>query len=216
MDSTAQRKSKKSSLFKLLLLGAIIAFSFLTIVVKNTPYFSIDVRVSKNIQLINNEPFDIVMYFLSFLGNHNGALILVLAGCVVLYFMKKTRQSFFLLVSSLGITLLGYIIKIAVARPRPDPALIKNLTQYTGLDSFPSGHVLFFIGYFGFLFYLTFVHIEKKMWKATILVILFILLISIGLSRIYLGAHWISDVLGSYLIGFIWLYGIIIFYRKLK
>lgn len=216
MDYSPQEKKKKTSIFKLLLLMAIIAFAFLTIFVKNTPYFFIDLSVSRIVQRISGEYFALLMYMLSFLGDHIGAMILIFTGCAVLYFMKKPHQSFVLFFSSLGITLLGYIIKFAVARPRPDPSLINNFTEYTGKDSFPSGHVLFFIGYFGFLFYLTFVHVERKIWRTVILLILFILLILIGLSRIYLGAHWVSDVLGSYLIGFVWLFGVIVLYKNIK
>lgn len=117
-------------------------------------------------------------------------------------------------ISSVGASSLGVLFKTIVARPRPDSLLIHQLGLFVNPDSFPSGHVLFFMGLYGFLFVFIFTQFKKSLFRGVLLATLLLLLISIGFSRIYVGAHWFSDVLGSYLIGFVWLYFITYLYNK--
>ena len=70
---------------------------------------------------------------------------------------------------------------------------------------FPSGHVLNLTAIFGFLIYLAIVSISDVRWRALLASLLSIPILTIGIARVYDGAHWPSDVLGGYLIGAIWL-----------
>jgi membrane-associated phospholipid phosphatase len=82
-----------------------------------------------------------------------------------------------------------------------------------GSYSFPSGHVMFYTGFFGFIWFLAFT-LLKISWKRTLLLVIFgSLVLTIGVSRIYLGEHWASDVVGAYLLGSLVLIGVIQFYR---
>jgi len=101
-----------------------------------------------------------------------------------------------------------------VARPRPpyfflDPAdVFPSINQY----SFPSGHVLFFVVFFGFIAYLAWLH-QTGFARISVIAICCALVLLIGPSRVYLGAHWASDVVGSYIIGVLWLFVLILGYQ---
>jgi undecaprenyl-diphosphatase len=92
-----------------------------------------------------------------------------------------------------------------IARPRPSDDDVAILQQPGGL-SFPSGHVTFYVCYFGFLFFLVYRYMPRTSpLRIPLLILLALPIALVGLSRIYLGAHWLSDTLGAYLWSSVWL-----------
>jgi undecaprenyl-diphosphatase len=90
-----------------------------------------------------------------------------------------------------------------------DPAdFMASVNQY----SFPSGHVLFFVVFFGFVAYLAWLH-QTGLFRLMVIAACGALVMLIGPSRVYLGAHWASDVVGSYIIGVLWLFVLILGYQ---
>src|SRR5262249_9914440 len=79
-----------------------------------------------------------------------------------------------------------------------------------------SGHVLLFTVFFGFLLFLIYTLEVRSWFRATALWLLGALILLVGLSRVYLGHHWPSDVIGAYLLGSLWLTVVIYLYRKGK
>lgn len=111
-----------------------------------------------------------------------------------------------------GVTVMGALFKIIVQRARPTPDLV-NVFSPLNDYSFPSGHVLVytaFLGFFSFLIYT----LAPHSWRRTLGIAVTVLLIAlVGLSRVYLGQHWPSDVLGAYLFGSLWLLLTVYVYR---
>ena len=79
--------------------------------------------------------------------------------------------------------------------------------------SFPSGHVLFYAAFFGFLCFLGSTLLKGSWLRALLLIGLGALIALVGLSRIHLGQHWFSDVLAAYLLGSVWLALTVYVYR---
>jgi undecaprenyl-diphosphatase len=73
------------------------------------------------------------------------------------------------------------------------------------MSGFPSGHVLTFTALCGFLAFLVYTLLKPSWGRTTLLVTAFVLVILMGVSRIYQGQHWFSDVMGAYLLGSLWL-----------
>jgi len=115
--------------------------------------------------------------------------------------------------SVIGAAVFAFIIKQLVHRPRPSLAAI-SIMRSRHTFGFPSGHVVRFVAFYGFLFALTLLKLRDSVTRTLILVLLAGLLIGIGLSRIYVGEHWPSDVLGGYLTGLCWLGPALVIYTR--
>jgi undecaprenyl-diphosphatase len=87
--------------------------------------------------------------------------------------------------------------------------VIEVLTSY----SFPSGHVMFYTGFFGFIWFLAFTLLKPSLTRNLLLIFFGSLVLLVGASRIYRGEHWASDVLGAYLLASLTLVVIIQIYR---
>ncbi len=207
--------SRRSFIFRVSLIIIAVLFGVLTFFAKQNPYFSIDLTITKAIQSVNYIWFDLLMRIITQLGNPiTGSLI---SGVVVAYLLIKKlyKEGLILLVSVIGGYLISEVFKNLVSRARPDPTLIHQIGSFIRTDSFPSGHVMFYISFFGLLLFLAFTHLSKNLYRNLAIIFFLTLIILIGPSRIYVGAHWFSDVLGAYLIGSLWLTVVISLYNHL-
>jgi len=104
------------------------------------------------------------------------------------------------------------LVKGIIQRPRPGADLV-DVFEVLMSFSFPSGHVMFYTILFGFSSYLLFTLLKASIWRRFILGVFGIFILLVGISRIYLGQHWASDVLGAYLLGSLILVGVILLYQ---
>ena len=128
-----------------------------------------------------------------FVTNFGGAIFLIILA-MTLITNKKIGLS--ILSKLVIITLLNQLLKIILQRPRPTDYRIIEETGY----SFPSGHSMISMAFYGYLIYLIYKYVKNKYIKWISIVLLSILICSIGVSRIYLGVHYTSDVLGGFFI----------------
>jgi undecaprenyl-diphosphatase len=121
--------------------------------------------------------------------------------CIILLIIKPTRIKFGipLTVGAIFVTMLNKIIKTIVARPRPDDVI--HLVEAHGY-SFSSGHAITSMFFFGMAIWLVRRYVENRALKNFLTVILLIPAIGIGLSRIYCGVHYPTDVLAGWFLGF--------------
>jgi len=135
------------------------------------------------------------------LGDFNAYLIATISAG--LFFFFKLRNKKFIL-QLIGVVILSFLVNLALkeAFDRARPTLEHMVVVKT--LSYPSGHAMSAMSFYGFLIYLIF-HIKMAKWLRIFLTILFASLIFlIGLSRIYLGVHFPSDVVGGFVAGLIW------------
>ncbi|TDG75180.1 phosphatase PAP2 family protein [Secundilactobacillus malefermentans] len=140
--------------------------------------------------------------FVTKTGNQTPAGILTFAIVVIASIFKNYRYATFLLVNVLLLGGLGNsIIKEIVKRPRPDENPFLHLTSY----SFPSGHSITAMLTFGTLILLIRHLIRSKKIQIPLIFVLCIWILIIGMSRIYVGVHYPSDVLAGFLLGYFFL-----------
>ncbi|HEV2108697.1 MAG TPA: phosphatase PAP2 family protein [Thermomicrobiales bacterium] len=115
-----------------------------------------------------------------------------------------------------GTSGISFFFKSIMRRPRPDRSEFRVAIARIGGSSFPSGHVLNYMGIYGFLAYLAHTLVRPKAPRRMIVSGLVTLLALVGPSRVYLGHHWFTDVLASYLLGTSYLIGVTAIYRRVK
>lgn len=185
---------------KMILLGVLLTiFIVLTIFVLSKDYLILDQKfyniVSEN---LIDDPTTNILRFITLFG---GALFLIIFALVSIITLKNKKYSIAICINLIFSASVNYIIKLIVERPRPS---VLRLTEETGY-SFPSGHSMTSLAFYGFIIYLLFKYQKDKNKRNIISVLLSILILLIGFSRIYLGVHYLSDVLGGFLLGGIYL-----------
>ncbi|MBI5033184.1 MAG: phosphatase PAP2 family protein [Chloroflexi bacterium] len=202
----------RASLFESYLIVAVVIFSILAILAHTVAYFTIDLTITQAIQEFRGGGFDAIMRFLTWLGYTPQGPLLIAFAVLFLYLSGLKWESVAMLLSNIGISILGTLIKVIVVRPRPSPDLVNVITKLPDYG-FPSGHVLFFVTLFGFVGFLAFTLLKPSWLRRSIVGICLALVFPIGFSRIYLGAHWASDVIAAYLLSSVWLTLTVHFYR---
>jgi len=195
---------KKLLLLSLVLLSIIFLGLMILVLTDNITAF--DDFIYNALISLRSRPLDFYFTSITKLGNTIPILCLV----IILLLVLGKKERYLLGVSVISSVLVNTIIKYLVARPRPDHLrLIKQ-----GGYSFPSGHSMISICVYGLLIYLVQTKITNKKLKIVLTILLSILIISIGLSRIYVGVHYPSDVLAGYSLAGILLIIIISLFNK--
>ena len=131
-----------------------------------------------------------------FITNFGGAIFLIIA-TIILFILIKNKKIGISIISNLAVvTILNQLLKNILQRPRPTEFRIVEETGF----SFPSGHSMVSMAFYGYLIYLIYKYVKNKYLKWILIVLLSILICTIGISRIYLGVHYTSDVLGGFFI----------------
>ena len=152
--------------------------------------------------------------FAGFLLAHASDLVWLLAPLVVLIALVGRRWSAAFLISLAGSTgmLVGEAIKPLAARPRPTAELVR-VQETPESYAFPSSTAFFAVVFLGMVGYLVWQGQPRRPVAIATFGILPVLLFSSGLSRVYVGAHWTTDVLGGWLLGGAWLVLLVAAYR---
>jgi undecaprenyl-diphosphatase len=199
-------------LFQGYVLAAAIAFGVLFFYARTIAYFDFDITIEHWVQGFHPGWFDTLMQFVSGLGFNPLSYVLTVLIIVFVFVTGLRWESVGLLFAAGGVSLLGAVIKIIVHRQRPTTALVNVFSPLSDY-SFPSGHVLLYTAFIGFLWFLIYT-LSPHSWRRRVgLIFLGGLIALVGLSRVYLGQHWPSDVLGAYLLGSVWLAITIYLYR---
>ncbi len=202
--------------FRNFLIVVTLGFAILTLLAKKYDYFNLDLVITLFIQKYNQVWFDMLMKFVTFTGNVTTVVVLVILLSLYGYLIGKRHVAILIIVSTIGGMVISQILKILIGRPRPDPLLVHQIGHFLKSDSFPSGHVFTAVSLYGLLLYIIFTQLKKSLFRKILIGVCLMIISLMGISRIYLGAHWFSDVLGAYLIGFVWVSGIIFIHQKLR
>ena len=202
----------RATVFLGYLVVAVGVFLVMAVLAKTVAYFTFDVTITLAVQRVNAGWFDALMVALSWLGFAPQSYFIILLILLFLYASGLKWETVVTAGSITGSSAVGLGIKVLIDRPRPSADVVNVLSQLKDY-SFPSGHVLFFTVFFGFTLFLVYTLFKPSWWRTALLALLGSLVALIGVSRIYEGQHWASDVVAAYLLGSVWLALTILVYR---
>lgn len=180
--------------------AAFTFFLILLAIVRRNQHLDADVAVTLRMQRRQHLLLTRFMKSVSWLGFRPQSLILpasVVAGTWILGLRRDAR----FLVAAWGASLLSYSTKRLVSRPRPGGEHINVVRADLRDSSFPSGHVLHYVVFWGFVTFLWSTYVRGKWLRWTPVAWMVSVIGLVGPSRVYLGHHWLTDVLASYSLG---------------
>jgi membrane-associated phospholipid phosphatase len=146
--------------------------------------------------IVKQMRFDFLTVIMKVITNFGSAISIIIISLLSVIFIKDKKVSASVIINIILVTILNQVLKNILQRPRPDGFRLISESGY----SFPSGHSMVSMAFYGLFIYLAYTKIENKNLRSIVCILLSILVVLIGFSRIYLGVHYASDVLGGFLI----------------
>ncbi|MFC5448597.1 phosphatase PAP2 family protein [Paenibacillus aestuarii] len=211
----------KLKVTKVLMLGllAFLCFAGLASMINRTWMAEFDSRIIVSIQSLESPGLTDVMKFFTFIGSTQ--IVTVISICcffLLYYFLHHRIELIFFLIIIAGTGALNLMLKLIFQRERPS---LHRLIEATGF-SFPSGHSMEAFSLYASIAFLLWRHLATRPRRTAVILICIGMILMIGISRIYLGVHYPSDVIGAYFASgfwfalFVWLYQWYMEYRYNK
>ncbi len=156
--------------------------------------YQYDFKLNNLFLFFRNQNLTNIFTFITNIADPKMILIGTVLFSVFLYISKNKEYLFPFFISIGSTTILDYVLKFAFNRPRPSMSLYIESNA-----SFPSGHSSIIVAFIGFICY--FIVKNSKKNKALYIITCIVICLLVGVSRLYLGAHYLSDILGGFLLG---------------
>lgn len=154
------------------------------------------------IEKLRNDKLTTFMKLATKLSNPEIMIVIAIISIIIcIKFIKNKKLSLGIILNLAGITIINQILKFIFRRERPIGYRLIEMSGY----SFPSGHAMVSLAFYGLLIYITKRLVKNKYLKILLIILNIAIIILIGVSRIYLGVHYLSDVLTGYSISIIYL-----------
>jgi membrane-associated phospholipid phosphatase len=193
-----------------LLSGALM----LSVIARYTQLFPGDMAITAALQKQRNPWIRRFMVAISEIGFPKLSVPLTIGVAGIFLALRFRLEAIFILLTTSS-NLLNALVKRLIKRPRPTKELV-TVVRVINEPSFPSGHVMHYTNFFGLLIYLLATNWRSGTLRNILIAICTALIVFIGPSRVYLGAHWPSDVMAGYIYGGLWFGGIMALYLRVK
>ncbi|WP_149094041.1 phosphatase PAP2 family protein [Paenibacillus terrae] len=188
-----------------------LVFGLISLWVSDQQVRYFDLRIITAVHQLESPAMTRIMEFFTTIGSEVPVFIILLIAMFVLYrVLGHRRELLFLAITVLGSVLLNMVLKMLFRRERPE---INRIIEANGY-SFPSGHSMTAFTMYVALTFLIWKHVPSRLGRILLVAVSALLIVTIGTSRIYLGVHYPSDVLGGYFMSGSWMAACIWFYQR--
>ncbi len=182
------------------LLVGVAALALLSVLAHSRPYFAFDPVIERWIQSLVPEPLGRALDGVSWVGFPPQVDIIIGLGILIVLALGYRWEAACLAFAGITGAVSWFGMTLLVDRPRPSPELV-HVERLLGLGSYPSGHVLNLTSFCGSLLILSWLGMRPAWYRTAMQGLSSVLVVCIGVARIYSGEHWPSDVLAGYLQG---------------
>jgi undecaprenyl-diphosphatase len=211
---SGRRAVSRGTMFLVFYLWLLLGLVILSYFARRTDLFPGDVTITTQLQKRRWPWLRNLFYGISEIGFPKWAVPQTVGLAAIFWALRFRLEAFFILLTGSS-TLLNAIVKRVIKRPRPTPERV-TVVRVINEPSFPSGHVMHYTNFYGLLIYLLSSNWRSGKLRNILIAICTALILCIGPSRVYLGAHWPSDVLAGYLYGSMWFVGLMTLYLRVK
>ena len=213
-SSSGRKAVSRGTMFLAFYLWLLSGAGILSWIAQRTQFFPGDMSITARLQRQQNSWFRNFMYWISEVGFWQWSVPETIGVAGIFWALRFRLEALFILLTTSS-NILNAIVKRVIKRPRPDKQLV-TVVRVLNEPSFPSGHVMHYTNFYGLLIYLLATNWKPGRLRNALIALCTGMIASIGPSRIYLGAHWPSDVMAGYLYGGLWFGGIIALYLRVK
>lgn len=206
---------RRGRVFLLVWFAALVGYLCVLVLVRSNRSAEADLAATIRMQKRDHPSINRLMGLVSWFGFRPQSLMLPGLAVVGTWLLRLRVESVFL-VMAWGSSFLSFLTKLVVRRPRPTNPLVRVIEANIRDTSFPSGHTLHYVAFWGFFSYLLSTKLRYRTARWTSVGLIGSLIALVGPSRVYLGHHWLTDVLGSYLLGIAYLLGLVALYRRVQ
>jgi membrane-associated phospholipid phosphatase len=204
----------RGTIFMALWLWLLSGIVMISVIARKTQLFPGDVAITRRLQKRQNPWVRGFFYAISEIGFPKWSIPLTIGSAGIFWVLRFRLEAIFVLLTSTS-TILNTLVKGLIKRPRPTKELV-TVVRVINEPSFPSGHVMYYVNFYGLLIYLLATNWRSGKLRDTLIALMTGLISTIGPSRVYLGAHWPSDVMAGYVYGGLWFSGLMAFYLRVK
>lgn len=211
---SGRRSVRRGTILLIFYLWLLSGAGIFTFIARYTDLFPGDKGIARTLQKEHNPMFRAVMEFVSTFGFAQVSTPITIAVAGIFWALRFRLEAIFVLLTS-TVSLLTMAIKYLIRRPRPTNEQVQ-VVRIINEPSFPSGHVMHYINFFGLLIYLLATNWPSGRIRNSLIAFCSFMIALVGPSRVYLGAHWPSDVSVGYVYGGLWFAGLMSLYLRIK
>ncbi len=211
---SGRKAVSRGTMFLAFYLWLLSGAGILSWIAQRTQFFPGDMSITARLQRQKNPGFRTFMYWVSEVGFWQWSVPETIGVAGIFWALRFRLEALFILLTTSS-NILNAIVKRVIKRPRPNQELV-SVVRVINEPSFPSGHVMHYTNFYGLLIYLLATNWKPGKLRNALIGFCTSMIAIIGPSRIYLGAHWPSDVMAGYLYGGLWFGGIITLYLRVK
>jgi len=204
------KKIEKSNIKMKVFLGISIGlFILLTVFIFLGVTDSIDQALLSYVISIRS---DFLTKFFTIITNIGSAYTLMAISVLILLIKKNKKKAFLITINLALVFITSQVFKVLIRRDRPALIFLVNATGY----SYPSGHMMVSSAFYFYILYLLCRKINNKIVRGVLFILTFGLIILIGFSRMYLGVHYLTDIIGAILLSVVYLIVFITYTKRIS